>query len=159
MHLSKRFLIIGGVCVLVLAGTIGGVAAANAADGGATQTPEKAFTTMMDKVAVIYEQNTGTAIDAAELQKAFEQAGTTLVSDKIDAVLKKLVEDGKLTQEQADQWKAWWESRPSTTLSDEFKTWLESRPEIPNMPNLQGRMGMMKSIGRDFLNGDMPCLD
>jgi hypothetical protein len=160
MHISKKFLIIGGVCVLALAATIGGVTAANAADNGAIPAPEQAFTTMMDKVAEIYEQNTGTAIDSAELQKAFEQAGASLVSDKMDAVLNNLVADGKLTQEQADQWKTWWESRPSTALSGEFKTWMESRPDIPNMPGLRGDFGgRMNGIGRAFFSGNIPCLN
>jgi hypothetical protein len=160
MHISKRILIIGGVCVLALAATIGGVAAANAADEGTKTTPEQAFTTMMDKVAEIYQQNTGTAIDSTELQKAFEQAGASLVSDKIDAVLNKLVADGKLPQEQADQWKAWWESRPSSTLSDEFKTWMESRPDIPNLPGLRGLGGKMLPFRNMFRgNAEAPCLN
>lgn len=162
MHISKKILIIGGTCVLVLAATIGGVTAANAADSGVTAAPEKQLSTMMEKVAEIYELNTGTAIDATELEKAFEQAGADMVGNRFETMLDKLVEEGVITQEQANQWQTWWESRPDKALSEEFETWMESRPDIPDipgMPGLRGGIQRMKVTGRGFFNGDMPCRD
>jgi hypothetical protein len=146
MGKSKKFVIIGVMCVVILAATIGGFAVANAADDGAKKS-ETALTTMMDKVAEIYEKNTGTAIDAAQLQQAFEEAGAAVMSDRMEQYLQKLVDDGKITQEQADAWKAWWNSRPTTALTDEFKTWMESRPDMPESIGPNG-FGKMMPFGR-----------
>jgi hypothetical protein len=148
MHLSKKFLVIGIICVTALAATIGGVTIANAADNGSSDTSNTTpMVQMMDKVAEIYQQNTGTALDSSELQKAFDQAQTALGADRMDAMLQKLVTDGKITQEQADQWKTWWESRPSSALSGEFKTWMESHPDIPGMMG-GGNFGKGMPFGR-----------
>jgi hypothetical protein len=148
MHISKKILIMGIICVTVLAATIGGFAIASAADNGVTGTPSTtAATQLLDKVAQIYQQNTGIAIDSQELQKAFQQAQTELNSTRLDTMLQKLVTDGKITQEQADQWKTWWNSRPSSITSDEFKTWMESRPDIPGMFG-GGTFGKAMPFGR-----------
>jgi hypothetical protein len=137
MRISKKLIVIGVACVVVLAGTVlGGVAIANAADSDTTTTTTTTTTAqanLWDKVAEMYQKDTGTAIDPAALQKAFQEAGSAVQADKMDQMLQKLVDSGKITQEQADQWKAWWNSRPSSAISDEFKTWLESRPEIPGL--------------------------
>lgn len=131
MWISKKVMLIVVLCVVAIAGTLGGVALVGAADDSSTNTTDTVQINLLDKVAEIYEQNTGTAIDPAELEKAFIEAGSSIREERIDAILQRLVEDGRLTQEQADEWKAWWESRPDTAVSDEFKTWLESRPELP----------------------------
>jgi hypothetical protein len=127
MHLKKKFLIIGVLCVVVLAGVLGGFAIANADDINTKQT------TFMDKVAEIYQKDTGNALDAQALQKAFTEAGAALKTDAMNQFLQKLVDNGKITQEQADAWKAWMDARPANALTDEFKTWMESRPDIPGM--------------------------
>jgi hypothetical protein len=148
MHISKKFLVIGIICVTVLAATIGGYAVASAANNTNSDTSNTTpMAQMMDKVAEIYQQNTGTALDAQELQKAFDQAQTVLMADRMDTLLQKLVTDGKITQEQADQWKAWWNSRPSSVISDEFKTWMESHPDIPGMFGF-GQSGKGMPFGR-----------
>jgi hypothetical protein len=153
MHLKKKFLIIGVLCVVVLAGVLGGFAIASANDGDA------ANTTLMDKVAEIYQQNTGTAIDAQALQKAFTEAGAALKTDAMNQFLQKLVDEGKITQEQADAWKAWVDARPANALTDEFKTWMESRPDISGLfgsgnsglgKSAPGKGGMMPFGGRGF---------
>jgi hypothetical protein len=148
MLLSKKFLITGIICVTALAATIGGVAMANATDNATSDSSNTSpMVQMMDKVAEIYQQNTGTALDVQALENAFNQAQTALAADRIDTILQKLVTDGKITQEQADQWKAWWESRPSSAVSDEFKTWMESRPDIPGMMG-GGNFGKGMPFGR-----------
>jgi hypothetical protein len=127
MHLKKKFLIIGVLSVVVLAAVLGGFAIASANDSGSAQIA------LMDKVAEIYQKNTGTAIDAEALQKAFTEAGTAVRTEACNQFLQKLVDEGKITQEQADAWKAWMDARPSSALTDEFKTWMESRPDIPGI--------------------------
>lgn len=142
MKLRKKFIIIGIMCIVVIAGTLGGFALVGAANDSANTTQTStALTTLMDKVASIYQQNTGTAIDPAQLQKAFEAAGTAIRADKLDQYLQKLVTDGKITQTQADAWKAWWNSRPTTALSDEMKTWMQAQPDIPGLSGIMGGRG------------------
>lgn len=113
MWRSKKFVIIAVLAAVVLAGTLGGVALAQTGDEAS---PPK-IGTLLEKVAGIYQANTGTAIDAAELQKAFEQAGKELAAGARDSYLQKLVEDGKLTQEQADQYKGWLDSKPDVPFA------------------------------------------
>ena len=67
---------------------------------------------LMTRVAEIVED-----IDQQELEDAFNQAQSELREQALDNRLQKLVEDGVLTQEQADA----------------YKTWLEARPDIPRL--------------------------
>ena len=129
MWRSKKFIIIAVLIALVLAGTIGGVAMAQANDDD-NNPPQAGNVSLLEKVAEIYEKNTGVAIDAQELKKAFTEAGQAIKDEALDNYLQKLVDDGKITQEQADAFKAWLESKP-TMLTDEFKEWLDARPDIP----------------------------
>jgi hypothetical protein len=87
----------------------------------------------MEKVAEIYQKNTGTTIEPQELQKAFTEAGASLRAEAMDQFLQKLVEEGKITQEQADAWKTWLAARPDKALTDEFKAWMDSHPDIPGI--------------------------
>jgi hypothetical protein len=147
MWRSKKFVIIAVVVVLVLGTVLGSVLVANANDSGTTQTQKDI---LLDKVAQIYQQNTGTTIDPQELQKAFQQAGQALQDEALDNYLQKLIDDGKITNDQADQFKAWLKDRP-TFPTDEFKNWIQSRPDIPGLfgqngdnPTSLGPNGMMQ---------------
>jgi hypothetical protein len=152
MWRNKKFIIIAMLTVLVLAGTIGGVAIAQANDDN-YNLPQTGNVSLLDKVAENYEKNTGVAIDAQELKKAFTEAGQAIRDEALDNYLQKLVTDGKITQEQADQFKAWLESRP-TFPTDEFKQWWDARPDIPGLfgQDNDTRMGpfggMHRGIGK-----------
>ena len=76
-------------------------------------------------------------IDQAKLTSAFKQAGSELRDERFA----KLVDDGKLTQEQVNQIKAWEAARPADPKADPeaFKAWMESRPDVP-MPGLKARI-------------------
>ncbi|MDD5289068.1 MAG: hypothetical protein PHY28_08175 [Dehalococcoidales bacterium] len=69
--------------------------------------PEITSDTVMQKVATIL------GIDEATLKAAFQQAGVQLKSENFTKALDKAVENGKLTQEEADQIEAWWAERPA----------------------------------------------
>jgi hypothetical protein len=127
MHLKKKFIIIGVLCVVVLAGVLGGFAIASANDGDSVRA------NLFDKIAEIYQKNTGNAIDAQALQKAFTEAGSAARTEACSNFIQKLVDNGKITQEQADALKAWLAARPANALTDEFKTWVQSRPDIPGL--------------------------
>jgi hypothetical protein len=114
MWRSKKFIIIAVVAAVALAGSIGGVVLAQTGDEG--NSPQAQQQALLDKVCAIYQQNTGTAIDSAELQKAFDQAQSDMRKEALDTYLQKLVSEGKITQEQADQYKAWLEARPDVPI-------------------------------------------
>ncbi len=122
MWRSKKFVIIAILTVVVLAGILGGVAIANADDENTTQTgTTNNFSTLLDKVATIYQQNTGVAIDSQELQKAFTEAQKEMRNEALDKYLNSLVDQGKITQDQAKQYKDWLNSKPDVPVGPGFK--------------------------------------
>jgi hypothetical protein len=129
MTKKKKFIIAGVLLVAVIAGTIGGVALAQSGGpNGGGQGPDN--NAMLERVAEIYEENTGTAIDAAELQTAMAQARDEIATEQREQMRQRLVDEGIITQEQLDELDAWLESRPDSMMTDEYKEWLESRPDI-----------------------------
>jgi hypothetical protein len=145
MWRSKKFIIIAVLVVLVLGGTLGGVAIAQA-DDQSTTTPTPTATatdtvsSFLQKVAEMYEANTGVAIDPEQLQKAVDDARQAIREEALDNYLQKLVDENKITQEEADQFKAWWDARPSL---DAFQSWWQSMPDIPGiMPGGDNGLGM-----------------
>jgi hypothetical protein len=132
MWLKKKFVLIALLTLVVLGGTLGGIAIAQANDQGTSQTDNTSpLTTLLDKVATIYQQNTGVAINAQELAKALTQAQTEMRATALDKYLNNLVAQGKITQDQANQ----------------FKTWLNSKPDVPIGPGLKGFHGMGRMGG------------
>jgi hypothetical protein len=63
-------------------------------------------TEMLTRVAQIL------SIDKQKLSDAFKQAGSELAQKRMDDMFAKWVTDGKLTQAQADQYKAWLKAKP-----------------------------------------------
>jgi hypothetical protein len=145
MWRSKKF-IISALVIIVLGATLGGVAIAQADDENANDETQAVKVDILDKVAEIYEKNTGTAIDPDELQKAFTEARQAEQDETLDNFLQKLVTDGKITQEQADQYKAWLDARPAFP-TEELKNWIESRPDVPGLFGDGNRGGMMPFRG------------
>ena len=115
MRRSKKFILIGLLAAVVLVGTLGGIAIAQADDENTNQL-ETQEANLMEKIATIYEKNTGTAIDATQLQAAFNEAREEIITETRDNFLQNLVDEGKITQEQADQYKAWLESKPDFSI-------------------------------------------
>jgi hypothetical protein len=115
MWRSKRFILAAVLAAVVLLGSLGGVALAQTGDGDNDQ-PVAQHQAMLEKVCTIYQENTGTAINSEELQKAFEQARSEMQDEARDNFLQGLVDEGKITQEEADQYKAWLESKPEIDM-------------------------------------------
>ncbi len=67
---------------------------------------------LLDRACAIYQENTGVAIDSEQLKDALHQAQSELQEEALESKLQNLVEDGKLTREEADQYLEWWQSRP-----------------------------------------------
>ena len=118
MWRSKKFIIGAVLAVVVLAGSLGGVALAqteSVSDGSGK--------TLLARVAEIL------GIDQQKLEDAFAQART----DMRDEAFQKLVDEGKITQEQADQYKVWLQARPDMEpFRQQLKEWQQLRPEIPS---------------------------
>jgi hypothetical protein len=133
MWRSKKFIIIAVLVVLVVGGTLGGVAVAQANDSQDNNTTQTAnVTSFLDKVAEMYQKNTGVAINAADLQQAIQDATQAMKDEALDNYLQKLIDEGKIDQGQADAYKAWLANRPSFP-TDEFKQWWDARPDIPGL--------------------------
>jgi hypothetical protein len=71
---------------------------------------------LLDRVCQIYQQNTGVAIDPQQLKNAFTQAQGEMQGEALQSRLEKLVNEGKITQAEADQYLQWWQSRPNIEL-------------------------------------------
>jgi competence protein ComGC len=143
MKKNKKIVLITLVVVAVLVITLGVVAVTQANDQG---TGQSANVSLFDKVAAIYKTNTGNAIDSAALQKAFQQAQQQLATDAQNAMMKKLVDSGKITQKQADDYQAWLAAKPALN-TDALKKWMDSKPAgIPFGPG----MGFPGGAGKMF---------
>jgi hypothetical protein len=99
MWLRKKVILIPLVVALVLVGSIVGVAFAQ----GENDNPEN---TLMARVAAIL------GIDQTKLEDAFAQAQKEMHDAALNNYLAEMVEQGKITQAEADQYKTWWNARP-----------------------------------------------
>ncbi|MCJ7515344.1 MAG: hypothetical protein MUO89_05190 [Dehalococcoidia bacterium] len=111
-------------------------------------------------------------IDQQKLEDAFKQAQGELPKETPEARLNELVANGTLTQQQADEIKAWMESKPADIPNvplaklkkllddgkitqeqvDAFKAWLKARPEMPKIrPELLKDRAQNMQENRDAL--------
>jgi hypothetical protein len=148
MWRSKKFIIIAVLTILVIGATLGGVAIAQADDQNTNPTPTANVTSFLDKVAEIYQKNTGVTINPQELQKAITEARQAIKDEALNNYLQKLVTAGKITQEQADQFKAWLDAKPTQA----FQQWWDARPDIPGLFGNNGTGmpfgGIKRGMGR-----------
>jgi flagellar basal body-associated protein FliL len=129
MWRSKKFIIITAIVVVALAGAIGGVALAQG--NGDESQPEAQHAALLERVCEIYEENTGTTINADDLQAAFAQAQSEIRDEALQNYLQGLVDNDKITQEQADKLLEWW----------------QSRPDVPVLPGFAGHGMMHRGFG------------
>jgi len=171
MWRSKKFIIIALLAAIVLVGSTAGVVFARSTNGGertgalaVAQTADgngASSTTLLARVAKIL------GIDQKQLEDAFAQAQKEMRDEALDNYLKDLVAQNKITQEQADQYKAWLQARPDMAqyeqqlkdwqqarpgIPPELKGWQEARPDIP-LPGWFGGHGGMKGGGERFFGG------
>ena len=133
--------------ILLVGGIAGGVVAAaddtsnNTGDQSQTADSTDRYQALLDRVCAIYQENTGVAIDPQQLKEAFDQAMKEEQDKALESWLQNLVDEGKITQEEADQYLEWWQSRPDVTLPG---------------PGDFGFGGGMER-GRGFGHGGGPC--
>ena len=112
---KKKRLIIALVAIAAAVGITTGIVFAQDENGDAAQ-PEARHEALLERVCEIYEANTGVAIEPEALKEAFSEAHGEMAAEAMESHLDKLVEEGIITQEEADQFKEWWEARPDTSL-------------------------------------------
>jgi hypothetical protein len=130
MRRSKKFIILTVLGTVVLVGSITGVVLAQNNDDSQ---PEVGPETLLEKVCAVYEENTGVSIDSQELEKAFAQAQSEIQAEALKNRLQSLVEQGKINQEQADQYLEWWQSKPDVPTESGFR--------ICGFPGMRGPRG------------------
>jgi len=145
--MRKRKWFIPMVLSIVLIGGIAGgvMVAADDSSGSVDQEGQLAdrHQELLDRACAIYQENTGVAIDSEQLKDALHQAKSELREEALESKLQNLVEDGKLTQEEADQYLEWWQSRPDIQVP------------LPGLGGPGPRGGM--TWGRSFVPWGGPC--
>jgi hypothetical protein len=120
MKKRKWFIPVVVAAVLLIGGITGGLVAANnissnTTAGNQTQATEQ-YQALLDRVCAIYEENTGVAINSTQLEAALQQARSEMQDKALQSWLQSLVDKGKITQSEADQYLTWWQSRPDVEL-------------------------------------------
>jgi len=119
MWKRKWFIPVVVVSVLLIGGVVGGVVVAGSDNATNTEDQSQAtsrFQALLDRVCAIYEEQTGVAIDSEQLKDALKQAGSEMRDEALENWLQNLVNKGEITQEEADQYLQWWQSRPEIKL-------------------------------------------
>lgn len=102
---------IGGVAGEVIAATDD--SSSNAED---RSQPADRHDALLDRACAIYEDEMGVAIDSEQLKDALDQAQSELRDEALQNLLENLVNEGKMTRGEADQYLEWWQSRPDLEL-------------------------------------------
>ena len=105
MWRRKKFIAVALLVVVVLFGSIGGVVFAQTENENDSQ-PK----TLLARVAEILD------IDQQKLEDAFVQARSEMRAEALQNRLADAVEQGILTQEEADQYLEWWQAKPDVQL-------------------------------------------
>lgn len=127
MRRSKKAVLAGILVAVVLVGSIAGVVFAQTGTDGQSK-----MSTMLARVAEIYKEKTGVAIDSAKLQEAMTQAQSELRDKAMNDRLQQLVDAGKFTKEQAEQYKAWVKNKPDMSqYQQKLRDWQKTRPDTP----------------------------
>lgn len=109
MWKSKKFILVVVLAVVVLVGGTAGIVLAQTDDGDGSQ-----LQTLLARVAGILN------IDQVELEDAFDQARSEMRAEALDRYLQHQVDQGRITQDEADQYQEWWQAKPDTSLSKPF---------------------------------------
>ena len=119
MWKRKWFIPVVVVSVLLVGGIVGGVVIAGSDNSSNTENQSQAsdrYQALLDRACTIYEEKTGVAIDSEQLKDALDQARSEIQDEALESRLQDLVDEGKITQEEADQYLEWWQSRPDIEL-------------------------------------------
>ena len=136
--LRRKWFIPVVLSLLLIGSVVGGLVAL--ADDSSINPEDQAETVgryqiLLDRACAIYEEETGVAIDSEQLRDALNQARAELHEEALKNRLQNLVDEGHITQEEADQFLEWWQSRP------------DIKPLLPGLGGHVHRGGMMWDRG------------
>ena len=136
MWRRKKFIVTVLLVAMVLVGSTVGVVLA--ADNGNDSQPK----TLLARVAEIL------GIDQQKVEDAFAQAKSEMQTEALRNRLQNLVDQGKITQGEADQYLEWQQARPDMEpFRQQLEEWQQARPDTP----LSKPFGGFSS--RDFRGG------
>ena len=115
MWRNKKVIATMALAAVILVGGITGAVFAQSENDDAKQ-PEARQELLLQRVCEIYQDNTGTAIDQESLKDALFQARKEMRTEAMTKRLNNAVTEGKITQEEADEYLEWWQSKPETPL-------------------------------------------
>ena len=125
--MSKKVKVLISVLVVAVLLTMGGVTMVMAeGEEGTTPPPEARAKGLLERVADILE------IDKADLIDAFKQAQQEIRQEAFIRRLDKAVENGRITQSEADEIREWWEQKPEVLVPGMY-------PHAFSLPALRGR--------------------
>ena len=137
--MRKRKWFIPVVLSIVLIGGIAGGVMVAADDSSSNvdqhSQPSDRYQALLDRACAIYEERMGVPINSDELKNALDQAQGELKEEALESRLQNLVGDGKMTQEEADNYLEWWQSRPDIEVP------------LPGLGGPRPRGGMMWGNG------------
>jgi len=110
MWRRKKFIVVALLAAVVLVGSIGGVVLAQTENGDDSQ-PKTLLARVAEKLG----------INQQKLEDAFAEAQSEMWDEALDSRLQYLVDQGKITQDEADQYKEWWQSRPDVPIRFGFR--------------------------------------
>jgi len=130
MWRRKKVILIALLAGVVLFASTAGIVLAQTGDEDSSQ-PK----TLMARVADIL------GIGQPELENAFTQARSEMGTATLDSYLQNLIDQGKITEEEAKQYKEWWQARPDMApFQQQLREWQQAKPDI-TLPGPQGSFG------------------
>ena len=113
MWRSKKLAIVAALALVVLAGSIGGAVVAQNRDDSQ---PEAQHEALLARVCEIYQEKSGVAIDQELLKDSFAEAQAEMRTEALQNRLESLVDEGKISEDEAGQYFDWWQSRPDVPV-------------------------------------------
>ena len=102
--MKRRWLFVFLLAGVLVIGVTGGAVLAQG-DGTSSDSPFKGFASRVASILGLTE---------AEVQEAFQQASTEMEDEALQRKLNRMVERGKLTQQEADEYLTWYKDRPQS---------------------------------------------
>ena len=113
----KKLLVYGPIAMALIAALAVGITAAVAADTSDAVSTETSNTTTTDEQNPRQELISRVAeilnIDEATVSDAFQQATQEMMTERQQERLQDAIDNGLITEEEAAQIQAWWDSRPA----------------------------------------------
>ena len=155
MWKNKRILVGAVLAAVVVAAGVGGAAYAKAGGtvAGVTVLNQAANVSGNDSLMARVAKILG--IDQQTLQDAVKQARGDMQNDRLNQYLQNLVDQGKITQPQADAFKAWWAAKPTgpETTIQQIQDWMAARPADVPLPRGFGGFGGCAPMMRGPVRG------